>query len=209
VNLREWVWPQLEMPPDIRTAQVGASIRGDRGTIDAAVFDVANIDVLIEEARRLNDAENARRSGADTRASTYLAIVGVLAPVLFSLAPVAATTDGGWQQTTLSLVLLIAAGAYLMQCGIWCFRVLRVSRFARVDAMDLVQYGAETDPRPLLIRQLLNCVCYNRAGVNEKVTGIKMAHEFGLRALVTFVLAIMVRAAWNPIVVAVDAIAFP
>jgi hypothetical protein len=199
MNVQEFIWPRLEKDPPTQAAQDAEQRKLDLEAIMAADLGAEHIDTLIEEARRLTDAEAARRTGADTRATTYLAIVGVLAPILAALAPAAITTGGGVVRPLVTLVLFLAAGAYLIGCGIWSFRVLRVSTGARLDAVDYIRLWARQDPRDDLARKLLYCVRWSRGDVNYKVSCIKMAHEFAIRALATFVLTMGVRAAWDPV----------
>jgi hypothetical protein len=200
MNLQEFLWPRLEQPPATLAAQEAEQRKADLEAITSASLAAAHIDTLIEEARRLTDAEAARRTGADARATTYLAVVGVLAPILAALAPAAITTGGGVARPLVTFVLFLAAGGYLIGCGIWSFRVLKVSTAARLDAVDLVRLWKDGDPRDELAKQLLYCVRWSRRDVNYKVSCIKMAHEFAVRALATFVLTMGIRAAWDPVV---------
>ena len=200
MNLSEVFWPRLEEPPATRTAQEAEQRQADLDTIKAAALDPAHIQILIEEARRLTDTETARRTGADTRATGYLAVVGVLAPILATLAPSAIGKNTTVVHGVVTLTLFAAADAYLLGCGFWSFRALKVSMGARVDAVDLIKVWEETDPRIELARRLLFCVRWGRQAANDKVSCIKMAHEFGVRALIVFVLALGVRSSWDPAV---------
>ena len=200
MNLRELVWPKLERPPPVMAGQDAAKHQAELQAIKTATLGKEHIAVLIEEARRLMDAENARRAGADARATTYLAIVGVLIPLVAALAPTVVNNRTGDLRTFVSLGLLLMVGAYLLRCGIWAFEVLKVSTAARVDAIDLIELWRDDDPRVELAKRLLYCVRWGRGEVNDKITGIKMAHAYGVRALAMFVFAMLLRAAWDPVV---------
>jgi hypothetical protein len=199
VNLRELVWPLLDEPAPTRAAQEAEQRHADFDVIKDAPLKPEHIEILIEEARRLTDAEAARRTSADTRATTYLAVMGVLAPILATLAPSAVGSKTSAVHSVVTLVLFAAAGLYLLRFGVWSFRVVQVSTGARVDAVDLIKVWEDKDPRIKLAKRLLFCVRWSRRAVNYKVSCIKMAHEYGLRALCVFVLAVIVRSAWDPV----------
>ncbi len=199
MNVREFFWPVLAEPLAIEDAQRLEFEKAEVASIKAAILQDEHIDVLIDEARRLEDAETARRNGADARATTYLAIVGVLAPILAALTPIAIAKDVGLWRSLFTLVPFAVASAYLLWCSVWCFRALKVSSSARLDAIDLARIWANAKERSELAKGLLVCVRLNRRGVNAKVTCIKMAHEFGVRALMTLVLAILIRSSWAPV----------
>lgn len=194
----DWIWPRLEALPAAEVGQEAEKRKLDLATIREA--DLADdLDVLIEEARRLTDAEAERRKSAETRATTYLAIVGVLAPILAAVAPTAVATGTGAGRSIVSLIFFLAAGAYLLGCGGWAFRALRVTAGARLDAVDLIGIWTKASPEAALARGLLACVRYNRAPTNDKVSAINMAHLFGVRAFVVFIAAMVVRSAWDPV----------
>lgn len=199
MNLRELVWPLLDEPAPTRAAQEAEQRHADFDTIMDARLKPEHIEILIEEARRLTDAETARRTTADTRATTYLAVMGVLAPILATLAPGGVGVKTSIVHSAITLVLFTAAGLYLLRFGIWSFRAVQVSTGARVDAVDLIKIWEDKDPRVKLAKRLLFCVRWSRRAVNYKVSCIKMAHEYGVRALIVFVLALIFRSAWDPI----------
>jgi hypothetical protein len=81
---------------------------------------------------------------------------------------------------------------------------LHVSVSHRLDAVDLARLWAIRDRKAALARGLLACVRRDRGAINDKVTSITMSREFGLRALVAFVLAIVIRSAWDPVLALVN-----
>ncbi|MNT64050.1 hypothetical protein D3C72_2019180 [compost metagenome] len=66
------------------------------------------------------------------------------------------------------------------------------------DAAELATLWVAEGRKVALVRDLLRCVLLNRTGINEKVTAIKMAHEYSVRAFALFVLALLVRTGWTP-----------
>lgn len=197
MDMLEIVWPRLKPADDVQAATDAAQKNLDLDRI-AAARPTKDIDVLIEEARRLGDAETERGKSAETKATTYLAVVGVLAPLLATLAPTALSAVVGPMRAGVTLVLFVLAGAYLLGCAHWAFKTMRVSVSARLDAVNLLDVWAEASPKPALARGLLKCVRLNRDMTNEKVSCIKMAHAFGLRAFVVFVSTVIILSAWVP-----------
>lgn len=203
MNIRELVLPWLDLPEAIRQGQAAAQQHADRSAIDQADYG-KETEVLLDEARRIIDDEDSRRSGADTRAATYLALVGVLAPILAALAPAATEPGKDIARSMVSFVLFAAAGGYLFGCGYWSFRALEVTRMGRVDFGDIIKASKEAAPSAYLIRSALKCLLFSRAHVNGKITCIKMAHAYGFRALVVSVVAMMIRLGWEPISIVLE-----
>lgn len=148
------------------------------------------------EARRLNDQETARRQGADTKAATYLVLVGALMPLL-------ATLDGIWTDglkgapNWASLPLVLVATLYLFAAGYWAIETLRVSITHRVDSDELQRAWRERgDPRRRLVIDLLSAARLNRNGVNDKVSKIRLSHEHLLRSFVCFAAIIVLEICW-------------
>lgn len=206
-EIREVIWPRLDEDDPTLAGQRAEQRKADLDEIKSAVLKAEHLDVLITEAHRVADDENARRTGADTRATTYLAILGVLAPVLVALTPTALAAGSGIARPIVTLVLFVAMSAYILWFGLWSFRVLTVAAMARLDPKNLIDLWTEQDPRTSLIKELLYCVRWNREPVNRKITCLKMAHEFGVRALVAFVFATLVRVGWDPVVALAKAVA--
>lgn len=197
MSIREVILPWLDVPEMIRAAQVANQLQADRAAIIAAQFPNQAL-VLLDEARRIADSEDARRNGADARATTYLALVGVLAPILAALAPAATDPSKDFPRAIVSLVLFAAAGVYLFGCGLWSFKALKVAPMGRVGHANIIEASQEAEPDAYLIRIILRCVLFSHAQVNAKVTCIKMAHAYGFRALVVSVAAMMIRLGWEP-----------
>ena len=185
------------MPAGAASAQHCQALKSDLETIDRAK-PTGKQDVLVAEARRLFDAEAERRKTAETRASTYLAAAGVLAPILAAMAPAAPDPKKAVALPLVSLVIFVCATSYLVAGAYWAFKALRVARSSTLGSVDLVRIWEVKSPEAELARSLLKCIRLNYVETNEKVTAVKMSREFAIRALAAFALAILVRSAWTP-----------
>lgn len=194
MNIREFFWPILEPGDEAEEARI---LQMDLDRIQTAPVPV-EADLLIEEARRLLDAESDRRKSAEARANTYLAIAGVLIPLVAAAMPSALQRPADAAMTTVSLGLVLLAGAYLLQSARWAFRCLEVGVSARVDAIDLFNIWRSNERKTELARNHLKCVRSDRKRVNYKVTCVKMAHAFAIRAFAVFLIAMATRFAWQP-----------
>ncbi len=202
----DFIWPTLEVIEDAEKIRLAEKRKQDLEMIRTAVID-HDAEILIEEARRLADLENDRRKTAETKAAIYLTFVGVLSPILATIAPEALNPRDGWAKLIATLALFLLAGAYLLRCGAWAFQAIAVRSSAHPDAVELVGFWSSSDRKAELAKDLLKCARLNRQGVNDKVTAIKMAHEFATRAFLTFILALLIRAAWAPLATVLAAIA--
>ncbi|WP_241897677.1 hypothetical protein [Pseudomonas syringae] len=154
-------------------------------------------DVALDEARRLFDAEADRRKGADAKAGVYLAAITALIPVLVSLLPTL-WNDKASKVLGLSLLFIFAwAVAYLLRAGGWAFRTLKVTGFTtQLGPGEIANSWKKAHPKERLAKQLSLSVLTNYPMVNKKIDGIKMTHEYLLRAFLSFSLLMVVQAAW-------------
>lgn len=194
---RDLVWPVLEERTDREKASDAARLNLDLETIESAVIS-EDADLLIEQARRLADADAERRKTSETKATIYLTLVGVLCPILATIAPGTLSSSHGWPRLVVTLALFLACGCYLLRCGMWALRALAVRTSHRVDASELVKLWPGTDRKSVLARRLLDCVRRDRPLLNKQVTSIIMAQELAVRAIVSFILAMLLRSGWEP-----------
>ncbi|MCD9148486.1 hypothetical protein [Pseudophaeobacter flagellatus] len=190
-SLREWLWPVLELLPTDKEQEEERLAR-DKKSIEALELSTAS-DAAVDEARRFSDAEDERRRGADQKATTYLAVVAALVPLIVTLATAVWDKKMGAAPTWVNMLGLGAAVAYASNVGVWAFRVLEVSITYRIGVSDLVKAWKSSEPTQELARQALLCGRLNQKGVNTKITNIKMAHAFLLRAYLTFTALLMIN----------------
>lgn len=190
-----WLWPVLmEMTPDDK-AENDQWMRGMASSVKEGNWS-KDSDVALDEARRLFDAEVDRRKGADAKAGVYLAAITALIPVLVSLLPTL-WNDKASKVLGLALLFIFAwAVAYLLRAGGWAFKTLKVSGFTQLGPGELASSWKKADPRERLAKQLSLAVLTNYPLVNKKIDGIKMTHEYLLRAFLSFSLLMVVQAAW-------------
>jgi hypothetical protein len=194
-NVREWVWPILNPFTPSEEADFADRLQADRKKL-ARMSLGTDSDAILEEARRLADSEAERRKSTDQKASTYLAVVAALVPLIVTVTTTIWDKKAGSAPPWLNMLLLGSAVAYTAVAGIWAFRVLKVAPAHRLAVGELASASGRKSPARILVKQLLLCTRLNQAGVNEKVSRIKMAHEFLLRAFATFALLLAVNIIW-------------
>ena len=202
-GFREFFWPILEKQT-VAEAQAEsdseskfrASIQQDDWNLGAAV--------VLEEARRLYDAEAERRRSADTKAGIYLAAITALVPVLTSLIPSVWNDKASAIFSGTSLLIFALAVCYLVNAGLWAFHTLKVSRFNQLHSSDLVRLAGSAESPMALAKEITLAIHLNYPLVNEKVTCIKMTHVFLLRAFLTFALLMVMQGLWPPVTSAFD-----
>ncbi|MCG6658522.1 hypothetical protein HOP52_12240 [Halomonas campisalis] len=155
-----------------------------------------NPEIALDEARRLFDAEQERRRGADSKAGLYLAAITALVPVLSSVLPDLWKGDDDKLFSTVLLLFFVGALIYLLRAAFWAFSTIKVSRFSQLGALDIVSSWGESEPPQELTKKLMCYVSFNMSSTNEKVSCIKMTHEFFLRSFLCFLLYLAVQAVW-------------
>ena len=189
------MWPSLvpltseeQVEDDEWAHQLASSVQASNWSKDS--------EVVLEESRRLFDAEVDRRKGADAKAGIYLAAITALIPVLVSLLPTLWSDKSNKWLGCLGLFIFVWAVAYLLRAGAWAFRTLQVAGFAQLGPGELVKSWSKKTPKAALAKQLSSAVLYNYPLVNRKVSGIKMTHEYLLRAFLSFTILLVLQVMW-------------
>ena len=188
-------WPWLERLTPEQQQELKDSLTRDWGRIDALDFRKDD-DAALEEARRLADSEAERRRGTDQKAAIYLPLVAALIPLVLTLVSALWDKKAGSAPIWLNMLLLGLAVAYIASAGRWAFRELKVGVSHEPGLADFEKAWRVPHPSQALARRLLLHTRRNRDGVNWKVTCIKMAHEYLLRAFLTFALLLLVKIGW-------------
>jgi len=194
----DFFWPTLERPTPTELADERASEAADIAAARTERW-AQNPDLALEEARRLADSEEDRRRATESKASTYLLFAAAFAAALIPFLPGILEGKTGSAPRSLIAVILIVAALYLIAAGIWAFRTLRVGTYHRLDVAELAQIWRDKNPGRALIRETFALARMNYRAVNEKVSCIKMAHEFMARSFVAFGILVVVEAGWEAV----------
>lgn len=196
MNWRNWpkwvdhVFPYVEplTPEQIEAKE--KSLKADIEAIEAAAF-VKNEERALDEAQRIAAAEVERVKSAETKATTYLAVMAALVPLVITLQAATWENKSGPAPIALKLGVLIVATIYVAAAGYHAFKTLKVAGFQRVAEGEIAR--AWEAPRPLrrLTISTLLASRRSRDTVNAKVTFIKVTHEHLIRAFVAFVLLLL------------------
>ena len=179
------LWPLLDPLTIEETRQHDELLEADKKTIERLAFDSDDV-AVIEEARRMADAESERRRGADQKAATYLAVVAALVPLVLTVATAIWDKKAGNAPTWLNMLLLGIAVAYVSAAGAWAFQVLKVGGVRSISVADFDAAARAGAPAVELARRTIRRTRLDYDAVNAKVSRIKMTHVFLLRAFLTF-----------------------
>lgn len=197
MSFRELVWPVLERDP-VQEAQTAVDVEGRVTQIRARSWG-NDAQLVLAEGQRLAEAEAERRRSADNKAAVYLAAVAAIVPLLASTETVFFdNTPGSSAPPLMTAALLVIALVYLSTTALWAARTLRVTAVRRVDVETILESQPAGDLSAHLASENLVAAIRNRAVANDKITKLKMTHEFMLRAAVTFTAALTLEAAWAP-----------
>ena len=192
---RELFWPTLAPPTPEQVVANDQMRAGWKASVNNGNWDLQS-EIALEEARRMYDAEQERRKGADTKAGVYLAAVTALIPVLVSLLPTLWSDKTSKALGALSLAVFALAVAYVLRAGYSAFCVLRVSNAHTVGAGDISRCWSTQQPAASLAKSIAIKVIENYPGNNAKVSHIKLAHDYLLRAFFVFTVLLAVQALW-------------
>ena len=187
MNWLDFIFPYIESLDSDQAEEQQKLLEEDVAAISATKFRVEPQRAL-DEAQRAASLDSERARVAESKATTYLAVLAALVPIVITLQTATWEAKSGPAPDWLKLSLMLAATVYLAAAGYQAFRALQVSSFQCVMEPEIV--AAWNKPRPLveLTRSTLLASRRSRDSVNAKVTRIKVTHAHLLRALAAFVL---------------------
>lgn len=191
----KWLWPCLTPPSPKDECQQEKWLSSEREKVAQGSW-TNKSHVALEEARRLFDAEQERRRGADSKAGLYIAAITALMPLLATTLPDLWGEQPSKALQSTQVGIFIFALLYLMHAGLWALKTIKVSGTTQLSPGEIAQIFSSEKPEEKLVTQLLKAVVYNYTGTNQKVSYIKMTHEFLLRAFFCFVVFLAVQVAW-------------
>lgn len=196
-RLTDFVWPTLTPLTATERRIAETELVQELAVIQGCSF-AATGGQAFEAAKKLAEDEEARRVGAEARASTYLLVIAALIPLLTYLEGTVWGQTFGQAPRWMSLTVLGVAILYLLGAGRWAFWTLGVAAYDRIDASDLVAIAGQAKPtfEEALAKKILVVTRRNRDAVNRKVTGIKMCHLFLRFAVRWFGLLLLLQIVW-------------
>lgn len=189
----ELIWPRLKPAP--QDAQAAAREAALKAQLAAPQWPKGADAAVLSEAQRIVDAEAERRRSSDNKAAIYLAAIAAVLPLLASTETIFWDQSAGLAPVELTVWPMLATIIYLGAAGFWAVRVLRVSATSRVDVEDVA--GLQTNAAKALAVEHLKAAYASRDTTNSKVSSLKLAHEFALRAAVAFAILLVTETAWT------------
>lgn len=187
-------WPR---PQEISASELEKFRQMDL-QLDAQIKNLPEVDkehlaAYLEAARRISDEEGKRKAGAETRATTFIAAVATLIPLMtWALSNTdRSICSGEWGCFTWTAVFALSV-VYFVTAAYWSLKSLAVANFYVVGVEDIVQIcEKKKDIGRELIQQTLLLARKNRDTINEKLTCIKIAQRRFFNGLAVLALLLM------------------
>lgn len=187
MNLLDVLFPYIEPLTGDETKTQKEELEKDVAAIEAVSFSIEPQRAL-DEAQRAADGEAERVRTAEGKATTYLAVLAALVPLVLTLQAATWESKTGPAPDALKLGFMLVATIYVAAAGYHAFKTLQVSGFQRVVEGEIAAAWRNPDPLQKLTRSTLLASRRSRDAVNAKVTRIKVTHEHLVRAFGGFVL---------------------
>jgi len=141
IDLMQAIWPR---PEQLATADI-AALKQAGIELDAQIKDLqglgdADATLYLEAAQRITDEENRRKTGAESRATTFIAAVAALIPLMtwsISNATPSMTCTPGWRCFAWTGTFGLAV-AYFITAAYWALKTLAVANYHVIGVEDLV-----------------------------------------------------------------------
>jgi len=152
---------------------------------------VKNVSALLETARAVLAEEDGRKTGAETRATTLLAVMATLIPLLTwavgTATPVCSPGLGCGAWST----AFILAVFYLMAAGFWSLRTFAVDNYHCLGVEEVRRISHDPEFELAIAKETLINARLNRGTINRKLDFIKCAQRSFYQALVLLALLLM------------------
>ena len=184
------VFPHIEPLSAADQAAEDQRLIDDEAAIAASTWTPGE-ERALDEAQRVADADMERVRTAEGKATTYLAVLAALVPIIITLQAANWEKKAGPAPDSARLFVLAVATIYIAAAGYHAFKTLQVTGFQRVGEAELVSAWSGPDHLQKVIRGTLLASRRSRNAVNAKVTRIRVTHEHLLRAFGTFILLLL------------------
>lgn len=195
IDLMQVIWPR---PEQLATADFDALQQ--RGVeLDARIKNLPGLSdseasLYLDATQRIADEEDRRKTGAESRATTFIAAVAALIPLMtwsISNATPSVTCTPGWWCVGWTSTFGLAVG-YFITAAYWSLKTLAVANYHVIGVEDLVQAKERSQNiQKTLIQQTLLQARRNRDTINTKLTYIKVAQRRFFNGLVVLGLLLM------------------
>lgn len=184
------VFPYIEKLTPTEQAAEDDRLHRNIAAIEAADF-TSNDERALDEAQKVSATESERVRTAEGKATTYLAVLAALVPVIITLQAANWEKKAGPAPDAARLLVLGVATIYVAAAGYHAFKTLQVAGFLRVGEAEIAAAWQTQKPLRKLTRGTLLATRRSRDAVNAKITRIRVTHEHLLRAFGTFVLLLL------------------
>ncbi|WP_176593033.1 hypothetical protein [Sphingobium sp. EM0848] len=184
------IFPYIEKLTPAEQAVEDQRLQRDIAAIEAADYTL-NDERALDEAQKVSATEIERVRTAESKATTYLAVLAALVPVIITLQAANWEKKAGPAPDAARLFVLAVATIYIAAAGYHAFKTLQVAGFQRVGEAEIAAAWQTQKPLRKLTRGTLLATRRSRDAVNAKITRIRVTHEHLLRAFGTFVLLLL------------------
>lgn len=193
-KVRDVFWPMLDKPTPKAIAQRSQALEDDLASIESLkAAEADDAAVLLDEARRLVDTQQATRATLETRAGIFVAAIGTLIPILIFASEALESATRGPMPHALRVTASVFASTYLAGALWWALQVFKVRRYFVVDTKDLVKVALVPATGEALLKELLKCIRQNRDEINSIVDAIRMTQWLLWRSALCFLLLLAVQ----------------
>lgn len=193
-KVRDFIWPVMDKLDATLVARRSQGLMDDLASIDA-IQTVSPDDAadLLDEARRLADAQDTTRSTLETRAGIFVAAIGALIPVLIFASEVLGSDESSAIPHALRIFVSLVASTYLGGALWWALQVFKVRRYFAVSTSDLTRIAGTSHTSTGLLKELLKGVRQNRDVINSIVDAIRLTQWLLWRSAVCFLLLLVLH----------------
>jgi hypothetical protein len=187
-KLLQAIWPRPEF---LAAADIAALLQEGKA-LDDRIKDLKGLGdaetlPYLDAAKRITEEEDRRKIGAENRATTFIAAVAALIPLMtwaISTATPSSTCAPGWGCFVWTGVFGLAV-VFFVTAAYWALKTLAVANYHVIGVEDLVQAKEKRQNiHKVLVQQTLLQARRNRDTINLKLSFIKVAQRRFFNGLV-------------------------
>ncbi|TRW27120.1 hypothetical protein FMM05_00265 [Flavobacterium zepuense] len=174
-NIREFIWPLLELEPAVTNAPVQEFI------LDV---DDENLDQVLSLATKLSESEDERRKGIESKAALFISTISVASSIVVAANAMVISNTNYGLTIVISVFISFTLSIYAARTVWFAVRALERGSYSVLGPSEINFKGNKQEYQKHLINWLIKRRNNNLKTINSKVDSLTMSQEYYKRAII-------------------------
>ncbi|RDC56669.1 hypothetical protein DU508_05510 [Pedobacter chinensis] len=175
-NIREFFWPLLEIEKPSPTAIEPPSFK--------LQVDEENLDQFLVLVNKINDAEEDRRKGIESKAALFISTISVATSIVVAANSMVISNSTFGFHVMISVFIAFILSIYAVRTVWFAVKALERGNYSVLGLKEINFKGSKFNFQKHLVSCLVNNKKYNQSTINLKADMMMMAQEYYKRAII-------------------------